>query len=564
MKYRFTLGLIILLALGLRIYGLNWDQNQHLHPDERFLTMVTAAAKLPPNVGDYLDPAVSTLNPYNLDFNFYVYGTFPMTFIKVLAVVSGMDNYHEITLIGRMMSAFADVGTLVLLFMLVRIWQKRYSLPTWLPHMSAFLYAIAVLPIQQSHFFTVDTFATFFIFVSLVSASLYVHDRKGIRVVIGAIGMGLAMASKVSSIYVIPLIVMMYVLGLMRSQEKRKPLCLRALKHGLLGVIIGYSTLRFADPRIFESASWFKPALNSHFLNNLEELKRLTNISAPFPPTLQWVQKEPILFPLKNMALFGVGLPYFILSLVGLGMAFVSKKKELILLGVWCVWFFLYQGSRSVMTMRYFYTLYPFLAFFAGWVIIEAVGGLSVMQKRLSIAIICLIVTIWPYAFMSMYSKPHTRVQASEWIFSQIPAGSKILVEHWDDALPLSFAPEKEHPLPRLSQQYTLIELPVFDPDSDAKRAHIEEKLQEADYYVLSSNRGYGSVLPLPDRYPYMSQLYTALFSGGAGYQQVAEFSSVPTVRVGQWAITIPDQSAEEAFTVYDHPTVIIFRNVRK
>jgi len=32
---------ILFLFLGLRIYGLNWDSFQHLHPDERMLTMVT-------------------------------------------------------------------------------------------------------------------------------------------------------------------------------------------------------------------------------------------------------------------------------------------------------------------------------------------------------------------------------------------------------------------------------------------------------------------------------------------------------------------------------------------
>ena len=38
----YDLLLILVLVVGtyFRTVGLNWDANQHLHPDERFLTMV--------------------------------------------------------------------------------------------------------------------------------------------------------------------------------------------------------------------------------------------------------------------------------------------------------------------------------------------------------------------------------------------------------------------------------------------------------------------------------------------------------------------------------------------
>ena len=37
---------IIVIGFLLRLIGLNWDQGQHLHPDERFLTMVSSAINL--------------------------------------------------------------------------------------------------------------------------------------------------------------------------------------------------------------------------------------------------------------------------------------------------------------------------------------------------------------------------------------------------------------------------------------------------------------------------------------------------------------------------------------
>ncbi len=41
------LALILLLGAYFRLTGVEWDDNTHLHPDERFLTMVETALSLP-------------------------------------------------------------------------------------------------------------------------------------------------------------------------------------------------------------------------------------------------------------------------------------------------------------------------------------------------------------------------------------------------------------------------------------------------------------------------------------------------------------------------------------
>ena len=79
--------LVIILGVGayLRFVGLNWDENAHPHPDERFLTMVESALRIPKSVGEYFNTQESPLNPHNVGYTFFVYGTFPIFIVRFIA-----------------------------------------------------------------------------------------------------------------------------------------------------------------------------------------------------------------------------------------------------------------------------------------------------------------------------------------------------------------------------------------------------------------------------------------------------------------------------------------------
>src|SRR5512137_676526 len=99
------LVLILLAGAYLRTTGLDWDEGQHLHPDERFLTMVESgispvkACNLPdtpiencPNsqkdwlsFSEYFNSAESSLNPHNRGYTFFVYGTLPIFMVRYVA-----------------------------------------------------------------------------------------------------------------------------------------------------------------------------------------------------------------------------------------------------------------------------------------------------------------------------------------------------------------------------------------------------------------------------------------------------------------------------------------------
>ena len=131
------------------------------------------------------------------------------------------------------------------------------------------------------------------------------------------------------------------------------------------------------------------------------------------------------------------------------------------------------------------------------------------------------------------------------------------------------------------------IEPGVYMSVQEDKTEVMIENLKKVDYIFLTSNRLYGSIMTYPKKYPTTITYYNALFDGTLGFQKVAEFTSRPHIPIPfiKWCITPPgarygivakpsqecpldgisfvDDYADETFTVYDHPKVIIFKKIR-
>lgn len=560
MKYKSKLILIIIIAIAsfLRFYGLNWDQGFHLHPDERFLTMVATAMKLPHSLADYLNPSISTFNPSNIGFPFFVYGAFPLIFVKLLAPFFSSNTYDTFNIFGRSLSALADILVVVLVFKTVELFEKHNKINKSIKFWSAGFYAISVLPIQLAHFFAVDTFLNLFVFASFYFILKFYFEKKLFILFSSAVFLGLAIASKVTAIFVIPLLLLIII----PVQFHKKYLHIKNLKKPLILLIayclICYLTLRLADPYLFQSANLFDVKPNTIFLQNLQTLKGLTDPNAWYPPSLQWLHKTPIIFGLQNIIFFGLGTPIFVLVLFGIiSTAYKFKKTKIFLILIWVLLFFIYQSTQITKTMRYFIVLYPFFAIFGGIGFVEITKFMQqkIHNKFILNAINIILYTlilIWPLSFFSIYTKPHSRIEASTFIYNALPNNSNILSEYWDDALPLQ--------MPDKNKQFNIKEMPVFGKDDPAKWTQMRSLLEQGDYIILSSNRGWGSIQAAPERYPLMSNFYADLFSGKLQYKKIATFTSYPSLKYLGIPIEFNDDFSEEAFTVYDHPKVMIFK----
>lgn len=183
---------ILLAAIYFRTVGLFWGEYSYMHPDERFLIWV--GSDLSPvkcldseftpyncpedkqvflSFSEYFDTAQSTLNPHNRGHGFYVYGTLPMFLTRyVVELYFDQAGWEQVLQTGRSLSVLADLLTVLLVFLVAkRLYGKRVGL------LAAAFSAAAVLQIQQSHFFTMDTFINFFTFLAFFFAVLVLTGK---------------------------------------------------------------------------------------------------------------------------------------------------------------------------------------------------------------------------------------------------------------------------------------------------------------------------------------------------------------------------------------------------
>lgn len=568
--------MILVLACCLRTVGVNWDQGHFLHPDERFLNMTVQELSLPKNLTKYLDQEQSPLNPRNFARDFFVYGNFPISLSRAVNTIFKKDSLAEITIIGRKLSAGADLLIIPLIYLTILLLEKhsrdqKFAIHPHSKFWASLIYALMVLPIQQSHFFTTDTFLNLFIFTSFYFSLKYFFEKKFINLIVAGIAFGLALSSKITAVFILPL--NLSLIGLNYCEGLTTQINLKKIRKSILLITVAasifilsaYLSTRLAAPYMFEKPSFWQIAPSSEFINDLKELSTYSDAQIWFPPGVQWLNRSAF-FGIKNLLIFGLGLVTTIFSIVGISFLikkirplFKQEKLSKISLVfalslIWLCAFLSYYALQTVQTLRYYLIICPFIA------IISGMGINHFLRRRKSCvlwsSLVLMALSIWPLMFISIYFKPHSRIQASEWIYQNIPPESMLLVEYWDDALPLTLA--------KYPQQYEVVQLPVFAADSEEKWTEINANLTRADYYILSSKRAWGSIIRTPEKYPQMSHFYQELLANQTDYHLVAEFASYPSLEYLGINITLNDSWAEEAFTVYDHPQVLIFKRKNK
>ncbi len=606
------LALILLTAGYLRLTGLNWDQGQWIHPDEGHMRMVLASIRMPDSLSLYFDTHRSPLNPRN-NGQIYSYGTLPMFATRLAAewldrgcgespnglsravgsrLLDGGDpacrpgtfTGARGAQVGRLLSALSDLGTVLLVYLIGR---RLYGPTAGLLAMG--LSALTAFSIQQAHFFTVDSMACLF-----TTLTAYLAVRAGqssperpswLDFGLGGLASGLAAACKVSGALAALLVALAGLWWWMRAAraDPSRPLLAwlaPLLPRILLAGILSLLAFRIAQPYAFEGPGFLGLRPSPEWFERLEQIRHEQSGEVDLPSGRQWTDRAPLLFPWLNMVVWGLGLPLGLIAWAGWGLAGVELlrgKGQHLILWTWASLVFLYHGTSWVKSMRYFLALYPLFAVWGAYLLVRLSRSAVRWRRRLGLGLAAGVMVgtaLWAWAVFSIYLRPHPRIAASHWILDNVPAGSTVANEHWDWGLPLRI--DGRDPF---GGTYTGIEMQNYNEDIPAKREQLFGWLEEADYVFMASNRLYASISRLPARYPLTTAYYRALFAGQLGFELAADFTSRPAL----WPFQFPDQEipyplmeaeyvwqrepikihlppAEEAFSVYDHPRVLIFR----
>jgi hypothetical protein len=560
--------LVLVVALGawLRLDGGNWDSGIHAHPDERFLSLVANAIQLPGSVGQYLDVERSPLSPYRTDSGrSYLYGTLPLFATKVVAEAIGQGAYDRLYLVGRHLSALVDVATILLVFLLARalLADLGRSRATRFALLAAAFYATAVVAIQHSHFFTVESWLTALTTLTLLLAARLAGVPRGrarmLLVAATGAAAGLTAACKLTGLLVLAPFVLAVVWGVRRPRTVKQAVTVLAdvTADLLVGMLVAYVAFRFTSPYAFASSNWLDLHLNSDLREALHQQSLAVSGASMQPPNLQWLRSTPLLDPLANLLLWAVPAAG-VLGLAGAAVAGGGVIRDRrgpsrpgsaagVLAAVFVVLVVGWFATRFAHPLRYMLPAVPALCALAAL----ALARLDAWRPRLAAAVTAASLALavwWAGAFTSIYRRPHTHVEAAAWIRSHVPRGARIAFEHWDEGLPVD------------GLRYRTVNAPVFDTDDDLKVEHLYTSVMESDYYVIVSPRALWTVGRLPGRFPLTATFYRRLLAGELEFKRVGTFRSDPSLL----GLTVRDTGAEEAQWVYDHPPVLVFKRVAR
>jgi len=650
---------ILTLAAVLRLSFLDWDDYNHYHPDERYITWVATSIEWPESWQTAFSPQQSTINPFYWPAGAsspglvleqdkarrFAYGHLPLymgvAFTRLLeasgpslgrlfpekwSLTQDLLNqgqkieFRHITAAGRALTAILDIASVGLLFLIGR-W--LYSPAVGL--LAAALLTTTVLHIQLARFFTVDPFLTFFILLAVVFMVLALRQNKlGIQtlsLLLASLTVGLAVGSKFSAVLlVLPLAVTVFLLPGWRL-ERKIGILVAALLLAFLAFFITnpFAILDSSCPASTGSElgplTMPAPIARSCYLQNVVSQGLMVRGGRDVPFVRQYAGTIPFLYYMEMLFKWGMGPLLAIAGFAGLAWAFwrgikvgykgwlnVSGQRskivhikilsgqgrfpfnnaEIVVL-CWVLPFFLTTGILQVKFTRYMQPVLPFFVLYGAAMLLSI---RLVALRRLVIALVLVVTALYAFSFTNLYRQVHPWIAASQWIFQNVDEGSVIVSEMWDDRLPDNAFVGDE------LMKREIFELKDVNWLSGTEQFDNKEKIEEnlnlienSNYLVIASNRNYGVIPRLPERYPLSSQYYQALFDGRLGFEVAYVGTRMPNLfgvaikgDSFSWPVLNPPDEVsdyldrakginmgrfDESFTVYDQPLVIILENTR-
>jgi hypothetical protein len=429
LKYRsqILLALILLLALGLRVWGIHWGLPNSLH---RFSYHTDESVMLINSSTIINYQGINVLGGQILP-HFYNYGTLQLYLINLTSAVAEVystppangnmvaSGIYTIYLTGRLLSAVMGTITVGVLWAFGR---RVYSDTAGL--LGALLLAITPLHAQHSHFMTVDVPGTLWVTLALLWSARALQDENPLRAfaVAGTMA-GFAAATKYNcALAILPIVAAAVVRtdpgGMNNSFSKvaRLPVAIIA---ALVAYLIGCpGTL--LEPPLFVHDFLFE----ARHVSSQQEL---------------WFQGTGLGYwyvIVRNLDA-GLGLPLLLAALAGAVYAAKKRTPGDWMLLVFAVPYYLVVGAAESRYARYEIPLLPVLALWAGRLLIDGATTLHkpivVWPARIAFGVVFAVTALSTILLLRPLSQEDPRDRAEQWIVANVPRAAQIgmPVEPW-------------------------------------------------------------------------------------------------------------------------------------
>ena len=144
-------------------------------------------------------------------------------------------------------------------------------------------------------------------------------------------------------------------------------------------------------------------------------VRRLVSGEIDYPPSHQWASRPAVWYMLKNLVLWGVGLPMGLAIWLGwalMAWELLKGRRAHLLPWSWMTFTFGYQSIQFVKAMRYILPIYPTMALVAAYGLVrlwDAVGTarrsrwLAALGRGLVVGVV-LATALGPWLYLDLQS----------------------------------------------------------------------------------------------------------------------------------------------------------------
>ena len=407
-----SLAAILVLAAGLRIYGLEHGLPHVYNPDEVNIMARALSIARDPNPHYFLYPNFFFFLLFGVMGGLFVVGRLVGRYGNVAAFEARFfEDPSDFYLAGRLFGVLCALATIVLTY---RLAAKHFGRTA--ARAAALFMAVAYFHVRDSHYLKHDVPAGLLLVLALTAFDRIREDPRIRSYVVSGLAMGLAFATHYYTIFLAPAFVA-YHLVVARFRGFARVL--------LTGAVAGATFFALSPFVVID----FPIAIDHMMANRQVVVDRSVSDGALFLPSLlAYVQ-----FMIQQ------GFGYLLFALVVVGWVLMARRDRglLTLWGTFPLLFFLFIGY-TFFAGRYLNPILPSLAGAAGL----AVAWLSERFGQRAAWAAALLACLQPLyndiQVDRLFAGEDTRTLAKEWIVDELPDGTSLALQSYSVPVPQS------------------------------------------------------------------------------------------------------------------------------